>query len=131
MMDYPDDTDAALSLFEAYAAGLDDYDAQAIIACFAFPATIWQFGKGYVFEDAEELRENIDKLLDAFEEAGIVRSVFEIEDESPLSESFWTLRWEQEVADGEVVHAFSCHYFLVEAEDGTLKIASIANIAEA
>ena len=43
------------ALFSAYAAGFDDADAEAVTALFAWPATIWQFGAGHVFEDAEEL----------------------------------------------------------------------------
>ena len=68
------------SLFSAYAAGFDDADAEAVTALFAWPATIWQFGEGHVFEDAEELSENVDALIDVFDEAGIVSTEPEVKD---------------------------------------------------
>jgi hypothetical protein len=59
-------------MFVDYGAGFDDADATAITDLFAWPATIWQFGEGHVFEDAEELEENVEALMDVFDEAGIV-----------------------------------------------------------
>ena len=58
-------------LFAAYGAGFDDASPERVTALFAWPATIWQFGKGHVFADAEELSENVEALIDVFDEAGI------------------------------------------------------------
>ena len=68
------------ALFAAYGAGFDDADPDAVTALFAWPATIWQFGEGHVFEDADELSENVDALMDVFDEAGIVSTTPEVKE---------------------------------------------------
>lgn len=118
---------AVLDLFEEYRAAFDDYDAEAIADCFAYPAVIWQFGKGNVFADEEELLENVDKLLAALGQEGVVNSDFEIvsghvEGDAALV----TLAWTQSDADGEPLLEFTCHYHLIYA--GTAwSIAMIVN----
>ena len=61
-------------LIANYGAAFDDADAVAVTGMFAWPATIWQFGDGHVFQDAGELAENVEALIDVFDEAGIAIS---------------------------------------------------------
>ncbi len=115
------DAEAAIeSLFEAYAAGFDDFDAEAILACFQFPVTIWQSGRGNVFNDEEELAENVDALLAVFEREEIVQSRFDIvEAAGDDGAAFAVLDWRQERDDGEAALEFRCRYALVRDETGT------------
>ncbi|MYZ47434.1 nuclear transport factor 2 family protein [Propylenella binzhouense] len=114
-------------LFAQYASGFDDADAAAIAACFAFPAVIWQLGEGHVFEDAEEIEENAEALIDVFDEAGIVLTTPET---TTLllagGTAFATVDWRQEGQDGELLHAFRCHYTLIRHGEAW-RIAVIVN----
>ncbi len=115
------------SLFSAYASGFDDADAEAVTALFAWPATIWQFGFGHVFEDAEELQENVDALIDVFDEAGIVTSEPEVKEVRVAGPSaFASVAWRQHDDGGALLNAFACQYLLVQQE-GAWKIATIVN----
>ncbi|ALN71490.1 nuclear transport factor 2 family protein [Aureimonas sp. AU20] len=107
------------SLFEAYAAGFDDFDVDSIIACFQFPVTIWQSGRGNVFDDEEELAENVEALLAVFEREEIVQSRFEIiEAAGDDGAAFAVLDWRQERDDGDAALEFRCRYALVRDEAG-------------
>jgi len=104
-------------LFAAYAAGFDDADPQAITELFAWPATIWQFGEGHLFEDDEELAENVEALMDVFDDAGIVLTTAEVRELRQAGvAAFATVAWRQEDEAGEVLHEFTCHYMLVNQE---------------
>ncbi|MCT8970772.1 hypothetical protein [Microbaculum marinisediminis] len=119
--------DQITGLFEAYASGFDDFDAEAIADCFAYPCTIWQFGKGNVFADAEELLENVEALLDVYEREEIVHSTFEVREKILTgSAAFVTLAWRQEREDGEAALEFICHYALMEGPDG-FAVATVFN----
>ena len=114
-------------LFSAYASGFDDADAEAVTALFAWPATIWQFGFGHVFEDAEELQENVDALIDVFDEAGIVTTEPEVKEVRVSGPSaFASVIWRQHDDSGEMLNEFSCQYLLIHHE-GAWKIATIVN----
>ena len=114
-------------LFADYAEGLDDADAEAVTDLFAYPATIWQFGEGHIFEDAEELAENVEALIDVFNDAGIVVSVPEVlAAEAHGSGGFASVVWRQESESGEALHEFTCQYLLVRGDDGW-RIATIVN----
>lgn len=114
-------------LFSDYAEGLDDADAEAVTDLFAYPATIWQFGEGHIFEDAEELAENVEALIDVFNEAGIVVSVPEVTAaQAHGSAGFASVAWHQESDKGEALHEFTCQYLLVRGDDGW-RIATIVN----
>ena len=89
-------------------------------ALFAWPATIWQFGEGHVFEDVEDLAENIDALIDVFDEAGIAVTTPDVKEVRVFgTTAFAHVAWRQEDSAGELLHEFSCQYLLVH-EDGTL-----------
>ena len=124
-------TDAEIrALFDAYGAGFDDADASAVVALFAYPALIWQLGEGHVFEDEEELGENVEALIDVFDQAGIVVTVPEIRElRIAGAAAFATVAWRQEDSAGEALHEFTCHYMLVET-DGAWRIASVVNEQE-
>ncbi len=115
------DAEAAIErLFDAYAAGFDDFDADAILDCFQFPVTIWQSGRGNVFNDEEELAENVEALLAVFEREEIVQSRFEIvEAAGDEGAAFAVLDWRQERDDGEAALEFRCRYALVRDQAGT------------
>ena len=118
-------------LFAAYAAGFDDADAAAVISLFAWPATIWQLGKGHVFEDADELIENVDLLIDVFDEAGIVLTTPDIRDiRIAGATAFASVAWRQEDEAGESLHEFTCQYLLLH-RDGVWRIATVVNEADA
>jgi hypothetical protein len=122
-----EEEDQITGLFEAYAGGFDDFDADTVADCFAFPCTIWQFGKGNVFADREELLENIEALLGVYEREEIVHSAFEvIEKVLTGNVALVTLDWQQERADGEVALEFTCHYALIEGPEGWA-IATVFN----
>ena len=124
-----DAEEAIRALFTAYAEGFDDADAEAVTALFAWPATIWQFGEGHVFEDAEELGENVEALVDVFDEAGIVASepaILELRVAGPSG--FASVIWRQRDDQGELLHEFACQYLLI-LHEGTWKIAAIVNEA--
>jgi hypothetical protein len=119
------------AVFAAYGAGFDDADADAVTDLFAYPATIWQFGEAHVFEDAEDLAENVEALIDVFEEAGIVVTtphVRWLRIAGPTA--FATVDWRQEDASGESLHDFTCHYLLLAGGAGW-RIAAIVNEAGA
>jgi ketosteroid isomerase-like protein len=118
-------------LFAAYAAGFDDADAAAVTNLFAWPATIWQLGEGHVFEDSDELAENVDLLIDVFDEAGIVLTMPDIR-EIRVSDAtaFASVAWRQEDEAGEVLHEFTCQYLLLK-RDGAWRIATVVNEADA
>jgi hypothetical protein len=114
-------------LFATYAAGFDDADPEAITRLFAWPATIWQFGEGHLFEDDEELAENVEALMDVFEDAGIVLTHAEVGDiRQAGAAAFATVAWRQEDQAGEVLHEFTCHYMLVKHE-AAWRIATVVN----
>jgi len=118
------------ALIETYAGGFDDHDGEAVTACFAYPAVIWQFGVGHVFADAEEMAENIAALLKVHEEAGIVLSSFEIVALAVSgTAALATVEWEQEDEEGVVLMDFTCHYSLVRHGD-RWRIASVVNVEE-
>ena len=115
------------ALFATYSAGFDDADAEAITKLFAWPATIWQFGEGHVFEDSDDLSENVDALMDVFDEAGIVSTTPEVTEVRVAgSAAFAHVAWRQEDGAGELLHEFSCQYFLLN-HDGAWRITSIVN----
>lgn len=115
------------TLFAEYAEALDDADAEAVTDLFAYPATIWQLGEGHVFEDAEELGENVEALIEVYHEAGIVVSSPEVlAAEAHGSGGFASVAWRQEGETGEALHEFVCHYFVVRGDDGW-RIAAIVN----
>ena len=119
------------ALFAAYAAAFDDADAQAVTKLFAWPATIWQFGKGHVFEDAEELRENVEALIDVFDEAGITCTSPEVREVRVAgTAAFADVQWRQADDGGEVLHEFTCQYLLVR-EGGSWRITTVVNEAPA
>lgn len=123
----PETEDEIAALFENYAAGFDDFDADAVAGCFAYPCTIRQFGKDNVFADREELLENIEALLSVYENEEIVHSAFEIgalriEGASASAR----LTWRQEREDGEAALEFSCRYALIDSPEGW-RIATIFN----
>lgn len=119
---------AITELFQAYAEGFDDFDAQSIADCFAFPVTIWQSGRGNVFADRDELLENIEALLAVFEREEIVRSDFDVlEANTDGVASYAVLQWRQEREDGEAALEFACRYTLVRSEDAPWRIALAVN----
>ena len=122
-----DHDDEVRTLFAAYGAGFDDADAEAITALFTWPATIWQFGEGHIFEDAEELAENIEALMDVFDDAGIVVTTPDVRDIRVAGSSgFARVAWRQEDSAGEALHEFTCNYLLIDGE-GSWRIASVVN----
>jgi len=122
-----DAEEAIAQLFDDYQAGFNDYDIDRICDCFALPAIIWQHEKGHVFNDDEELIENIEALLKALEKEGVSHSDFHVVSSHVSgSTALVTLDWTQESSDGEAVFEFTCHYQLIQ--DGTdWVIASIVN----
>lgn len=117
------------ALFAAYAEGFDDADAEAVTKLFVWPATIWQFGEGYIFEDAEELQENVDALIDVFDEAGIVTTEPEVKEVRVAGLSaFASVTWRQHDDEGALLNEFSCQYLLLHHE-GAWRIATVVNEA--
>ena len=124
-----DDERPIRDLFSAYGAGFDDADADAVTGLFAYPATIWQLGEGHVFEDVDDLAENVEALMNVFEEAGIVVTTPEMRDVRVAGETaFATVAWRQEDSSGEALHEFTCHYMLL-MRDGAWRIATVVNEA--
>jgi len=119
--------EAIAALFDDYKGGFDDYDADRICDCFTLPVVIWQFEKGHVFADDEELMENIQALLSALDKEGIVQSEFHVSS-SHISgtAALVTLDWQQSNADGEIVMDFTCHYHLVQ-DGADWAIAMVVN----
>ncbi len=106
--------EAIASLFDEYAAGFNDFDADALADCFALPATIWQLDKGYVFDDVDDILENIDALLDALEQEHVTHSDYEVVSCFISGTSaLVTLNWVQQTEDGDSVFEFTCHYHLI------------------
>ena len=119
------------AVFAAYGAGFDDADAEAVTKLFAWPAVIWQLDEGHVFEDAEDLAENIEALLELFDEAGIVLTTPEIRELRVAGAgAFATVFWRQEDSSGEALHEFTCHYMLL-SRNGEWRIATVVNEEEA
>ena len=110
-----DAEEAIAQLFDDYQAGFNDYDMDRICDCFALPAVIWQHEKGHVFNDDEELIENIEALLKALEKEGVSHSDFHVASSHVSgSTALVTLDWTQESSDGEAVFEFTCHYQLIQ-----------------
>ena len=126
-----DDAPSIAGLFEAYQAAYDDYDAEALAACFVYPCTIWQFGKGNVFVDSDELLENIEALLDVLEGEEIVATRHEIMHLSICGDTAHaTLAWRHMREDDEEAMGFTCHYMLLRHEaqtGGRWLVATIVN----
>jgi ketosteroid isomerase-like protein len=119
------------ALFAAYGAGFEDADAEAVTKLFAWPATIWQFGKGHIFADAKELEENVEALIDVFDEAGITSTSPNVQDVRVAgAAAFANVLWRQADDAGEVLHEFTCQYLLVR-EGGSWRIATVVNEAPA
>lgn len=116
------------TLIDSYAAGINDHDIDAVLDCFAYPAVIWQFGKGHVFADAEEMAENVRAVLKLYDQAGAVLSTPTITEVSVHGETaIVTVEWDQEDTDGEAVFDFACHYHLV-LDGPEWRIAMLTNI---
>jgi ketosteroid isomerase-like protein len=119
--------EAIAQLFDDYQSGFNDYDIDRICDCFALPAIIWQHEKGHVFNDDEELIENIEALLKALEKEGVSHSDFHVASSHVSgSAALVTLDWTQETSDGEAVFEFTCHYQLIQ-DDADWMIAGIVN----
>jgi ketosteroid isomerase-like protein len=119
--------EAIAQLFDDYQAGFNDYDMERICDCFALPAIIWQFEKGHVFNDEDELIENIEALLTALEKEGVSHSDFHVVSSHVSGPTaLVTLDWTQENIDGEAVFEFSCHYQLIQDGQDWM-IAGIVN----
>ncbi|OXT01582.1 hypothetical protein B7H23_00990 [Notoacmeibacter marinus] len=116
------------ALFDTYRNGFDDFDAEAIADCFTFPVTIWQFGKGNIFQDADDLLDNIEALLDVLGKEEIASSDFAIHAcEMVGATAFVSVEWVQSRADGEEAWRFACHYTLILDSDDVPAIAMIVN----
>lgn len=117
------------ALFVAYGAGFDDANAEAVTALFAWPATIWQFGKGHIFVDSDELAENVEALIDVFDEAGIKATTPEVKEvRAAGAAAFAHVLWRQHDDAGEQLHEFTCQYLLVN-QDRAWRIATVVNEA--
>lgn len=122
-----DDSNDIADLFQDYADAMNDMDAESIADLFAYPVTIWQLGRGYVFANADELQENIKTLLDVFDDAGVIYSEPEIgPTHVTRAAAFATVSWRQQDEIGEIVHAFHCDYTLVK-QHGDWLITMIVN----
>jgi ketosteroid isomerase-like protein len=126
--DSGDEAETAIAqLFDDYQAGFNDYDADRICDCFALPAVIWQHEKGHVFNDEDELVENIEALLKALGKEEVTHSDFHVASSHVSgSAALVTLDWSQETSDGEAVFEFTCHYQLIQDGDHWV-IAAIYN----
>ncbi len=110
-----DAEEAIAQLFDDYQSGFDDYDIEQICDCFALPAVIWQHDKGHVFNDEDELVENIEALLNALEKEGVTHSEFQVVSSHVSgSAALVTLDWVQATDTGEPVLEFTCHYQLIQ-----------------
>ncbi|MEP0233939.1 DUF4440 domain-containing protein [Roseibium sp.] len=119
--------EAIAQLFEDYLTGFNDFDAERICDCFALPTTIWQHEKGHVFNDEEELLENVEALLSALDKEGVTVSEFNVASSHISGASaLVTLDWSQESSSGETALEFTCHYQLLQDGDDWL-IAMIIN----
>jgi SnoaL-like domain len=117
------------ALFAAYGRGFDDAEASVVTALFAWPATIWQFGEGHVFEDADDLAENVEALIDVFDEAGIVSTTPAVRQlRAANGAAYAEVAWRQADDSGEVLHEFICQYLLVRQRD-RWRIATVVNDA--
>ena len=106
-------------MFASYGAGFDAADASAVIKLFAYPATIWQFGEGHVFADKTGLAENVEALVDVFDEAGIKRLIPDVRNIQAAGDAaFADVLWRQEDEAGEVLHRFTCQYLLIRHDGG-------------
>jgi ketosteroid isomerase-like protein len=122
--DRPSDDDqseaevAISRLFEDYLTGFNDFDAERICDCFALPVTIWQHEKGHVFNDEDELLENVEALLAALDKEGVTVSEFQVVSSHVSgSAALVTLDWSQEASNGETALEFTCHYQLIQDGD--------------
>ena len=114
-------------LFDAYGAGFDDADVGAVTDLFAWPATIWQFGEGHVFDEPDDLAENVEALMDVFEDAGIVVTTPVVRDlRVARAAAYAHVDWRQEDQAGDVLHEFTCQYILIRS-DGDWRIATVVN----
>lgn len=114
-------------LFEAYAAALDDFDSGGVLDLFQYPCVIWQFDKGYVFADEDELAENVAALFRVYEREGIVHSDARLEECAVIGPAAVArLAWTQYDAAGEPVFAFDVSYHLVK-QSGDWFIATVVN----
>ena len=103
------------ALFAAYGAGFDDADSGRRHRSFRLAGDDLQFGEGHVFEDSHELSENVDALMDVFDEAGIVSTTPEVKEVRMAgSAAFAHVVWRQVDGAGELLHEFSCQYFLLD-----------------
>lgn len=122
-----DNSNDIAGVFQDYADAMNDMDAEAITDLFAYPVTIWQLGKGYVFEDRDALLENVETLLNVFDDAGVIYSEPEI---GPVhvtkAAAFATISWRQQDEIGDVIHAFHCDYTLIKQHSDWL-ITNIVN----
>ncbi|GAA0777810.1 nuclear transport factor 2 family protein [Roseibium denhamense] len=110
-----DAEEAIAQLFDDYQTGFNDFDIDRICDCFALPVIIWQHDKGHVFNDDEELIENIEALLKALEKEGVTYSEFRVVSSHVSgSAALVTLDWTQESPDGEAILEFTCHYQLIQ-----------------
>jgi ketosteroid isomerase-like protein len=123
-----DTTEADIrALFAAYGAGFDDADPAAVTALFAYPATIWQFGEGHIFADEDDLAENVEALMEVFEDAGIVLTTPEVRDIRVAgTTASAAVAWRQEDEGGQSLHNFTCSYLLVKTHDAW-RVATIVN----
>lgn len=114
-------------VFRAYGGGLDDFDAEQILDLFQFPCVIWQFGKGHVFEDEDELAENVAALFKVFEREGVAQSLPSVRECAVTGpRAVAEVEWQHLDDRGDPVFAFSIGYFLVK-ESGDWYIATVVN----
>ncbi len=119
--------EAIAQLFDDYQTGFNDFDAERIADCFALPAIIWQHEKGHVFNDEEELLENIEALLADLEKEGVTYSDFHVSSSHVSgTAALVTLDWQQANDDGDAILEFTCHYQLIQDGDDWA-IATVVN----
>ena len=126
--DAPGPEDDVLAVFAAYAAAFDDADAATVTDLFAYPATLWQFGRGHVFEDADDLLGNVEKLIDALDAEGVVVTTPEILAlETAGAAAFARVSWTHADDTGEALMGFTASYLLVRTPGAPFRIAAVWN----
>ena len=120
--------DAKVEEFLAsFARAWNAFDTDAMVAHFALPQIMVSEGRTTFFETEEEVRDNIDKLIDFYDAHDVAGAVLVDVAVEPLPDAAARARvhWNLTGETGTVLLDFHTDYTIVADDDGVLAIVAI------
>ena len=114
---------------KSYIRAFMSFDAGAIAAHWAFPATVLQSGRLYRFEDAAAFEQNTQKLCAFYRKAGVTHTERKLDEVMALSEKVASIRVFDEMfkASGPAFVSWQAGYTLISTDNGWRAVFAVAD----